>query len=194
VEVFPLEPELSLVSVGFLGVIDAVEVELPGCAAVKRGLDGNAVSDFPVETFREFGAGDGSLTVFREVIPLPVGHHEFRINLAMALRVDHKLGKETLFILINAAEPLAVRDRLDAGHRGNLVSVRNGHEVHQADTVDDDESFVTIRTVLPYLPTSSSMSAMISSALLRSRSPVGSSQRRKVGSETIARAMVTRCS
>src|SRR5208282_1589163 len=55
-------------------------------------------------------------------------------------------------------------------------------------------SCVTISTVLWWVPTSSSMRAMISSADLRSRSPVGSSQRRKVGSETMARAMVTRCS
>src|ERR1700730_522196 len=55
-------------------------------------------------------------------------------------------------------------------------------------------SCVTISTVLWYLPTSSSMSAMISSALFRSRSPVGSSHSRKVGSETMARAIVTRCS
>src|SRR6267378_2125633 len=55
-------------------------------------------------------------------------------------------------------------------------------------------SCVTIKTGLRDFPTSSSMSAMISSALLRSRSPVGSSHRRNVGSETMARAMVTRCS
>src|SRR5207247_893808 len=35
VKVFPLEPELTLVSVRLLGVIDAIEVELPDCAAVK---------------------------------------------------------------------------------------------------------------------------------------------------------------
>src|SRR2546429_5613331 len=39
VKVFPLEPELTLVSVRLLGVIDAIEVELPDCAAVKGGLD-----------------------------------------------------------------------------------------------------------------------------------------------------------
>src|SRR5258707_7514130 len=55
-------------------------------------------------------------------------------------------------------------------------------------------SCVTIKMVLLYLPTSSSISAITSSALLRSRSPVGSSQRRNVGSETMARAIVTRCS
>src|SRR6202035_134886 len=55
-------------------------------------------------------------------------------------------------------------------------------------------SCVTISTVLRYFPTSSSISAIISSALLRSRSPVGSSHSKKVGSETMARAIVTRCS
>src|SRR5262249_28111182 len=55
-------------------------------------------------------------------------------------------------------------------------------------------SCVTISTVLPCFPTSSSINAMISVALLRSRSPVGSSHNRNVGSDTIARAIVTRCS
>src|SRR5262249_32598447 len=55
-------------------------------------------------------------------------------------------------------------------------------------------SCVTISTVFPCFSTSCSISSMISVALLRSRSQVGSSQRRKVGSETIARAIVTRCS
>src|SRR5579859_920573 len=55
-------------------------------------------------------------------------------------------------------------------------------------------SCVTIKTVFLYSFTRRRISSMISSALLRSRSPVGSSHSRKVGSETIARAMVTRCS
>ncbi len=55
-------------------------------------------------------------------------------------------------------------------------------------------SCVTISTVLLVFLHQLSIKAMISSALLRSRSPVGSSHSRKVGSETIARAMVTRCS
>src|ERR1041385_184674 len=55
-------------------------------------------------------------------------------------------------------------------------------------------SCVTINTVFLYSFTSRRIRSMISSALLRSRSPVGSSQSRNVGSETMARAIVTRCS
>src|SRR5262249_61555568 len=55
-------------------------------------------------------------------------------------------------------------------------------------------SCVTISTVLPWSRTRRSSRSRISSALLRSRSPVGSSHRRNVGSATIARAMPTRCS
>src|SRR6476646_3763829 len=55
-------------------------------------------------------------------------------------------------------------------------------------------SCVTINTVFLYSFTSRRISSMISSALLRSRSPVGSSHSRNVGSETMARAIVTRCS
>src|SRR5205807_9591076 len=55
VKVFPLEPELTLVSVRLLGVIDAIEVELQYCAAVKGGFDGDAFADFPMESFRVLG-------------------------------------------------------------------------------------------------------------------------------------------
>src|SRR5205085_11929165 len=46
-------------------------------------------------------------------------------------------------------------------------------------------SWVTIRTVLPNSRTRRMIKLMISSSLLRSRSPVGSSQSRKVGSATM---------
>src|SRR5437899_7402609 len=94
VKVFPLEPELTLVSVRLLGVIDAIEVELPDCAAVKGGFDGDAVADFPMEAFRELGARDRTLTIFDIVIPLIIGHDKFRINLAVVFDVDHELGEK----------------------------------------------------------------------------------------------------
>src|SRR5207302_1087982 len=100
VKVFPLEPELTLVSVRLLGVIDAIEVELPDCAAVKGGFDGDAVADFPMEAFRELGARDRTLTIFDIVIPLIIGHDKFRINLAVVFDVDHELGEKILFVLI----------------------------------------------------------------------------------------------
>src|SRR5258708_23005745 len=53
-------------------------------------------------------------------------------------------------------------------------------------------SCVTIKIVLLDLPTSSSINAMISSPLLRSSSPLGSSHRRQLLSDTISRAIVTR--
>src|SRR5438046_7403981 len=55
VKVFPLEPELTLVSVRLLGVIDAIEVELPDCAAVTGGLDGGAVVDFLMAALGDLG-------------------------------------------------------------------------------------------------------------------------------------------
>ena len=55
-------------------------------------------------------------------------------------------------------------------------------------------SWVTIRMVVFRSETSRPRRSRISSALRRSRSPVGSSHSRKVGSATIARAIATRCS
>ena len=54
-------------------------------------------------------------------------------------------------------------------------------------------SWVTMITVLPCSRLSSWMRPRISSAVSRSRSPVGSSQTSRVGSATSARAMATRC-
>src|SRR5438094_599463 len=55
-------------------------------------------------------------------------------------------------------------------------------------------SWVTITMVLPWSSLSIWSSSRISWAVARSRSPVGSSQTSSVGSETIARAIATRCS
>src|SRR6266436_2908040 len=281
VEIFPLQPKLALVATRALAVIDAVEIELGGAAAIESRFDRDAIADLPMEARGRASSGDGAHAVLQEVVPLVVRHHKLGHHLALIFRVDYKLRKEILLILINTAEPVIVRDGLDARNRKDFVAMGNRHQLRQTDAADDDQavragdfraaaegalhhgkkreenqcdgkrsdgedepnlfaeeigenqaaefhaappartacldlppsmstpfsrcsvvcaraattgSCVTIRIVLLYLPTSSSMRAMISSALLRSRSPVGSSQSRKVGSETMARAMVTRCS
>src|SRR6266404_1194036 len=49
VKVFPLQPKLALVAAGALAVINAVEIEFGGAAAVKSRLDRDAIADLPME-------------------------------------------------------------------------------------------------------------------------------------------------
>jgi hypothetical protein len=44
-------------------------------------------------------------------------------DLALIFDVDHELREEVFFFLINAAEPIVVRDVLDPGDALNLVAV-----------------------------------------------------------------------
>src|SRR6202035_1651897 len=280
-EVVPPEPELGFVILRALPVVNAGQVEFPGAAAVERGLDRNAIANFPAETFRSAGTGDGALAIFQKVGPLVIRNNHLWKHFALGLRINHELREKILFVNVRAAEPVVMRDDFHAGDAQDFVAVRKRDQIDDGRTVDHHQtigagyvcaavegiahngeeheekqsdgkgayrqhqanlfaeqvgeddvgefhatppavlncgclrpststpfsrcsvvlareattgSWVTIKTVLECLPTSSSISAMISSALLRSRSPVGSSHNRKVGSETTARAMVTRCS
>jgi hypothetical protein len=108
-------------------VIDAVEVELRRAAAIESRFDRNAIANFPMEARGGAGAGNGTHAVFHEIVPLIVGHHQLRHNLALVFRVDDKLRKEVLFILIDAAEPVIVCDGLDAGNGKDFVAMGNRH-------------------------------------------------------------------
>src|SRR6185437_6744184 len=279
IEPLPLEPELGFIIGLPRTVVDAIEIELPH-ATEKSSFDGNAVANFPAEALGRGRAGNCALAVFHKVLPLLFWDIEFRIDPALVIHVNGKLRKEILFVLINAAKPVGIRDLLDAGNSldlvricqrqrlddgcainnyqavgpGNVNAAAESHshhgehakqkQCHRKRSNGQDEtnlfakqiganeskefhrpppleticnrsaststpfskcsvtsaraattgSCVTINTVFLYSFTSRRISSMISSALLRSRSPVGSSQSRNVGSETMARAIVTRCS
>src|SRR2546422_6820342 len=127
VKVFPLQPELALVATRTLAVINAVEIELPRTAAIESSLDGDAIADFPMEAFGRAGAGNSALAVFQEIVPLVVRHHKLRHHLALIFGVDDKLWKEVLFVLVDPAEPVIVRDRFNAGNGKDLVAVGDRH-------------------------------------------------------------------
>ena len=98
-------------------MVDAVEIEFPStCAAENGGLDGDAIAYFPSESLGRAGAGDCALAIIQKCFPLIVGDDHFRENCALIFDVDRKLREEILFVLIDAAEPIVVRDRFDAGN------------------------------------------------------------------------------
>src|SRR6266404_7200332 len=280
-KIIPLKPELRLVVLRTLAVIDAHKVELPCATAVKRSFDGNPVTYFPAESLRCACTGNRTLTIFQKRTPLVVRNHQFWNDLALVFRIDHELREKVLFILIDPAKPVIVCYVLHARDAQNLVAIGKRNRIDDGRPIDNHEpvracdigsapervphhckkreqeqrygerangqdqphffaeeicenqpgefhatppamafcgsllpststpfsrcsvvcarsattgSWVTINTVFPCWATNSSINCMISVALLRSRSPVGSSHNRNVGSDTIARAIVTRCS
>src|SRR5207247_2560219 len=186
VKVFPLQPELALITARAVAVINAIEIELRRAAAVQRCLDGDAIADFPMEALGRARARD-----FRAAAEGALHHGKKREqDQSDCKRADRKHEANLLAEQIGedqAAEfhaaPPAITGCLDFPPSMSTPFSRCSVVCARAATTG---SCVTIRIVLLYLPTSSSMSAMISSALLRSRSPVGSSHSRNVGSETIA--------
>ncbi len=76
-----------------------------------------------MEAFCRALAGDSALAVFQEIAPLVVGHHQLGHHLALIFGVDDELWKEVPFILIDAAEPMIVRDGFDAGNGQDFVAV-----------------------------------------------------------------------
>src|SRR5262249_4850166 len=125
-EKLPLEPELALVAAYFVGVVDAVEREFPVVAGAEEGiLDRDAVADFPAETLCRFCSGDRAGAIFYKIVPLIIRNAELGKNLALIFDVDRELREEILLVLVDAAEPVVVRERFYAGNAQDLVLIRN---------------------------------------------------------------------
>ena len=95
-------------------MIDAVEIELPGAAAINRRLDGDAVANLPAKTLGRARARNRALAVLEKGVPLVVGNKQFGEHLALGFRVNHELREEVLLVLIDAAEPVVVSHALHA--------------------------------------------------------------------------------
>ena len=104
-------------------MIDAVDVEFPGAVVGEGALDGDAIADFPAEAVQGSLADNGALAVFQKGLPLIFGNHQFGDNLALVFGVDHELGEKILLVLIHAAEPVVVGDRLHAGNAQDFVAI-----------------------------------------------------------------------
>ena len=57
----------------------------------------------------------------------------------MVLHVDHELREEILLVLVYTAEPMIVCHRLYTWDSGDFIGIRNRHQVHQTDAIDDDQ-------------------------------------------------------
>src|ERR1700738_5667731 len=88
-------------------------------------------------------------------------------------------------------------DQYEIGHAASSIFFSMNLPLSRCSTrrayLAAEGSCVTMTIVLPRSRFKSCKSRRISFAGLRSRSPVGSSHRRSFGSETIARAIATRC-
>src|SRR5208283_1959808 len=113
-EIVPLEPELRRVVLWGPAMINAVDNELPGSAAIDCGLDGDAVTNLPAKALGRAGAHDCPLAVLEKGVPLVIRHDQFGDYLALVFRVDHELREEVLLVLVDAAEPVVMGHRLNA--------------------------------------------------------------------------------
>jgi len=66
---------------------------------------------------------------------LIIGNAHFGHDLPLIFNINDELREEVLFILINAAEPIVVRDRLDAGDLKNFVAIRERNGLNEARAV-----------------------------------------------------------
>ncbi len=141
-EVFPLEPELGLVVFRFGAVVNAVDIELERrfLQPIDGCLDGNAIADLPAEALHGVRAHNRALAVFQKRIPLIVGNNQLRENLPLVFRVDHKLREKVLGILIHAAEPVIVRDVVDARDAQDFIPVGQRNGVDDGGAIDRDEA------------------------------------------------------
>ena len=133
-----MQPELTLIAARVVVGVNAFQVELP-CfgGAIESVFQGDAVANLPAKAFREPSANNCALTIIYEVLPLVVGNLHLRHDLALIFGVDHKLGEEVLLILIDAAEPIVVRKRLDALDGQNLVPIRERNGLNEPRPVDN---------------------------------------------------------
>src|SRR5229473_2243579 len=144
VKIFPLQPELALVSARMFVRVNAVYVELPGLGgAIKSVFQGNTIANLPAKALRECCADDGALTVIYKDFPLIIGNTHLGHDLPLIFNINDELWEEVLFILINAAEPVVVRDRLDAGDLKNFVAIRERNSLNEARAVDNYEPVST---------------------------------------------------
>ena len=75
-------------------MIDAVDIEFPRAATVESGLNGDAVTDLPVETFRGSSAHDGTLAILEKGVPLVVRNDQLWTYLALIFWIDTNWGKK----------------------------------------------------------------------------------------------------
>ncbi len=67
---------------------------------------------------------DGALAILQKGFHWSSGTISSGIHLALVFGIDHELGKEILFVLVDAAEPIVVGDVFHAGNAQNLVAIR----------------------------------------------------------------------
>ena len=103
------------------------------------------------------------------------------------------LGNDTSLEAAQVAKFEMIADKLQLGPEDHVIEIGTGWGGFAIHAAARHGCRVTTTTILPYLRLRICMRPRISSAQCRSRSPVGSSQIRIVGSAIRARAIASRC-
>ena len=138
-----MEEELRLVRSLLRRIVDAIDVEFPGGVigpSKDRGLERNAIADLPPIFLRRVDADDGARAIGEPCLLLIVRQIELRVHSQPALGVDRHVGKLVLRFLVVAAEPVRVRDVLDALDRPYPVAVALGQRHDDRNLVQDHQS------------------------------------------------------
>src|SRR6516225_12468943 len=93
-----------------------------------------------MKTFHGLSTDDRALAILQERIPLIIGNNQFRHHLALVLRIDNELGKEILFVLVDAAKPVVVRDVFHTRDAQDLVAVSQRDQIDDGRTVDNHQA------------------------------------------------------
>ena len=136
-DVGELEEHLLLVERGRGALVDRVDLELPRAAVEARedgAVDRDAVADLPAVFLGQLLADDAASARPGELLVAAVDDAHLGVAGQERLGVDAELREEAaLVLLVAAAEPLPLADRLDARHRRHLLLVAERQVDEQAD-------------------------------------------------------------
>ncbi len=77
------------------------------------------------------------------------------VNLTLIFRIDNELGKEILFVLIDAAETSYRGSPIhDAKNAQHFIAIRKRHRIDDRSSIDDEQSDRTLAISAPRLKAS----------------------------------------
>ena len=103
-------------------------------------LEGHRIADLPFESGNQFPPGHEAFTILDEGPQFLIRKDKFRINFHKTPGFHRQIGKEVLFVLVNAAEPGAIGNGPDPLYLTDFVLVGNGKGENEGDGIPGDQA------------------------------------------------------